>query len=220
MEKGAYIFINSENKIDLFIFMKTSKEQLKTALPINFSMGEILENHDTLQVIFNNGMDYLGSTNSEEVPKIIDNLNAIDLLNNDYSQLKNKGFISLTEREYNNMINFSKEDDAAVKWCEEKYPELTTEYKKIMMEQYVLFCKKHRNYGTSNVNVGTNLETDADIKLALTGLWFRINDKIQRLKNLVVLGEPDTVGEPIEDTLKDLSVYGIIGQIVQQGKCR
>ena len=116
------------------------------------------------------------------------------------------------------MINFTPEDDAAVKWCEEIYPELTQEYKKIMMEQYVLFCKKHRNYGTSNVNVGTNLETDADIKLALTGLWFRINDKIQRLKNLVVLGEPDTVGEPIEDTLKDLSVYGIIGQIVQQGK--
>ena len=116
------------------------------------------------------------------------------------------------------MINFSEEDDAAVKWCEEKYPELTAEYKKIMMEQYVLFCKKHRNYGTSNVNVGTNLETNADIKLALTGLWFRVNDKIQRLKNLVILGEPDTVGEPIEDTLKDLSVYGIIGQIVQQGK--
>jgi len=116
------------------------------------------------------------------------------------------------------MINYSEEDDAAVKWCEEKYPELTQEYKKIMMEQYVLFCKKHRNYGTSNINVGTNLETDGDVKLALTGLWFRINDKIQRLKNLVVLGEPDTVGEPIEDTLKDLSVYGIIGQIVQQRK--
>jgi hypothetical protein len=87
-----------------------------------------------------------------------------------------------------------------------------------MMEQYVLFCKKHRNYGTSNINVGTQLETDADIKLSLTGLWFRINDKINRLKNLVVLGEPDTVGESVEDTLKDLSVYGIIGQIVQQGK--
>ena len=64
----------------------------------------------------------------------------------------------------------------------------------------------------------SNIKTDVDIKLALTGLWFRINDKINRLKNLVVLGEPDTVGEPIEDTLKDLSVYGIIGQIVQQGK--
>lgn len=116
------------------------------------------------------------------------------------------------------MIKFTPEDDAAVKWCEEKYPELTAEYKKIMMEQYVLFCKKHRNYGTSNINVGTQLETPADIKLSLTGLWFRVNDKIQRLKNLVVLGEPDTVGESIEDTLQDLSVYGIIAQIVQQGK--
>ena len=116
------------------------------------------------------------------------------------------------------MMDFTKEDDEAVKWCEEKYPELPAEYKKIMMGQYILFCKKHRNYGTSNINVGTNLETEGDIKLSLTGLWFRMNDKIQRLKNLVVLGEPDTVGESIEDTFKDLSVYGIIGQIVQQGK--
>ena len=115
-------------------------------------------------------------------------------------------------------LKFSKEDNEAVEWCEKTYPELTTEYKKIMMEQYILFCKKHRNYGTSNINVGTNLETNADIKLSLTGLWFRLNDKIQRLKNLIVLGEPDTVGESVEDTFKDLSVYGIIGQIVQQGK--
>ena len=116
------------------------------------------------------------------------------------------------------MIDFTPEDDAAVKWCEEKYPDIATEYKNIMMEQYILFCKKHRNYGTANINVGTNLETEGDIKLSLTGLWFRMNDKIQRLKNLVVLGEPDTVGESVADTLKDLSVYGIIGQIVQQGK--
>jgi hypothetical protein len=116
------------------------------------------------------------------------------------------------------MIEFTKEDNEAVEWCEENYSELTQEYKKIMMEQYVLFCKKHRNYGTTNINVGTNLENESDIKLALTGLWFRLNDKISRLKNLVVMGEPDTVGESIDDTLKDLSVYGIIGQIVQQGK--
>ena len=115
-------------------------------------------------------------------------------------------------------LNFSEEDNKAVEWCEQNYKELTDEYKKIMMEQYVLFCKKHRNYGTGNVNVGTNLETDSDVKLALTGLWFRLNDKIQRLKQLVVLGEPDTVGESINDTFQDLSVYGIISQIVQQKK--
>ena len=115
-------------------------------------------------------------------------------------------------------LKFSKEDNEAVDWCEKTYPKLTIEYKKIMMEQYVLFCKKHRNYGTGNVNVGTNLETEGDVKLALTGLWFRLNDKIQRLKQLVIQNEPDTVGESITDTFQDLSVYGIIAQIVQQKK--
>ena len=115
-------------------------------------------------------------------------------------------------------MKFSKEEEEAVNWCETSYPELTTEYKKIMMEQYILFCKKHRNYGTGNINVGTNLDTDGDVKLALTGLWFRMNDKIQRLKQLVINGEPDTVGESSVDTYQDLSVYGIIAQIVSQKK--
>ena len=75
-------------------------------------------------------------------------------------------------------MEFSKEDNEAVEWCEKNYQDITTEYKKIMMEQYILFCKKHRNYGTGNINVGTNLDTDADVKLALTGIWFRLNDKI------------------------------------------
>ena len=115
-------------------------------------------------------------------------------------------------------FKFTDEDNKAVEWCETNYPEMTTEYKKIMMEQYIIFCKKHRNYGTGNINVGTNLETDGDVKLALTGLWFRLNDKIQRLKQLVVLGEPDTVGESIDDTFQDLSVYSLIARIVQQKK--
>ena len=115
-------------------------------------------------------------------------------------------------------MEFSKEDNEAVKWCEDNHSELCTEYKKIMMEQYILFCKKHRNYGTGNINVGTNLESNNDVKLALTGLWFRLNDKIQRLKQLVVLGEPDTVGESVQDTFQDMSIYGIIAQIVQQKK--
>ena len=115
-------------------------------------------------------------------------------------------------------MEFSKEDNEAVKWCEDNYKSLTDEYKKIMMEQYVLFCKKHRNYGTGNINVGTNLDTDNDVKLALTGLWFRLNDKIQRLKQLVVNNGPDTVGETMQDTYQDLSIYGIIAQLVSQKK--
>ena len=115
-------------------------------------------------------------------------------------------------------IKFSKEDNESVEWCESNHSEICTEYKKIMMNQYITFCKKHRNYGCGNINVGTNLDTDGDVKLALTGLWFRMNDKIQRLKQLIIIGEPDTVGESIDDTFQDLSVYGIIAQIVKEKK--
>ena len=83
---------------------------------------------------------------------------------------------------------------------------------------YETFCKKQRNYGPGNISVGTQLQTDEDVKLALTGLFFRKNDKIQRIKQLVVLGQPDEVGEAIQDTYEDLSVYGIISQLVQRGK--
>lgn len=106
----------------------------------------------------------------------------------------------------------------AVEYCEINYPQTTDEFKKIMDEMYITFCKKQRNYGPSNISVGTTLETEKDIKLSLTGLWFRINDKVQRLKQLVVMGEPDEVGESIQDTYEDLSVYGIIAQIVQRKK--
>ena len=112
----------------------------------------------------------------------------------------------------------SPEIESAVEFCERTYPQTTEEFKKILDEMYVTFCKKQRNYGPGNISVGTPLETKDDIKLSLTGLWFRINDKVQRLKQLVVLGQPDEVGESIQDTYEDLSVYGVIAQLVQRGK--
>ena len=106
------------------------------------------------------------------------------------------------------------QEDEAVTYCEKEYPETCKEFKRIMTEQYVLFCKKQKNYGPGNISVGTDLRTDGDVKLSLTGLWFRINDKIQRLKQLIILGHKDNVGESELDTFQDLSVYGIIAQLV------
>ena len=106
----------------------------------------------------------------------------------------------------------------ATEYCEKYYPEMTSEFKKIQDEMYETFCKKQRNYGPGNISVGTSLQTSDDIKLSLTGIWFRINDKIQRLKQLVVLGQPDEVGESVDDTFQDLAVYSIIAQIVKRGK--
>lgn len=109
-------------------------------------------------------------------------------------------------------------NEEIVKVVEEMYPQTTGEFKKILGEMYVTFCKKQLNYGPSNIAVGTALTTPEDIKLSLTGLWFRINDKVQRLKQLVVFGVKDVVGEAATDTYEDLSVYGVIAQIVSRGK--
>lgn len=107
---------------------------------------------------------------------------------------------------------------SATKQCEELYPETTAEFKKILKEQYDLFCRKQLNYGPDNISVGTKLATPEEIKLSQTGLWFRMSDKIQRLKQLVLLNREDHVGEGVQDTYSDLSVYGIIAQIVIRGK--
>ena len=106
----------------------------------------------------------------------------------------------------------------AITLMEEKYPEMTNKFKQIQREQYELFCGKMLNYGTSNIALGTELRTADDIKMSLSGIWFRMNDKIQRLKQLVVLGNPDAVGESVADTFGDLSVYGILAQIIPSGK--
>lgn len=116
------------------------------------------------------------------------------------------------------VVNDGPTDQSARVYCEQNYPQMMEEYQRIMWDQYETFCKKQRNYGPGNISVGTSLETKDDVRLSLTGLWFRINDKVQRLKQMVVLGQPDEVGESIQDTFQDLSVYGIIAQIVQNGK--
>ena len=91
-------------------------------------------------------------------------------------------------------------EQSAVTYCEENYPQTTEEFKNILDEMYLTFCKKQRNYGPGNISVGTSLQTQDEVRLSLTGLWFRINDKVNRLKQMVVLGQPDEVGESIQDT--------------------
>jgi hypothetical protein len=108
--------------------------------------------------------------------------------------------------------------NSVIKEIEEKYPEMTKEFKKIMRDQYETFCRKQSNYGPDNVALGKDLTKEEDRKLSQMGLWFRMNDKIQRIKQLVVLGRQDNVGEAVDDTYQDLSVYSIIAQLVKNEK--
>jgi len=109
-------------------------------------------------------------------------------------------------------------DEDAVGYIETTYPETAEEFKRLQKEQYELFCKKQMDYGPSNIAMGTNLITDEEKRLSLIGLIVRINDKVQRLINLVVKNNRQAQNEPTIDAFKDLACYGIIAQIVNNGK--
>ena len=102
---------------------------------------------------------------------------------------------------------------------EKEWPEMTKEFKKIQREQYELFLHKQHDYGPGNISVGTNLQTPEEVKLSLTGLWFRMNDKLQRMKTLLMGNKESAVqDEPLEDAYLDVSNYGIIATLVGRGK--
>ena len=108
----------------------------------------------------------------------------------------------------------------AMDFIEEAYPETAREFKRLQKEQYKLFCKKQMDYGPSNISMGTSLTTNDEKRLSLVGLIVRINDKVQRLLNLMVKNNRKAQNEPTEDAFKDLACYGIIAQILQNGKWR
>jgi hypothetical protein len=102
---------------------------------------------------------------------------------------------------------------------EQEWPEMTKEFKKLQREQYVLFLHKQHDYGPGNISVGTQLQTKEEVKLSLTGLWFRMNDKLQRVKTLLMNNRESAVkDEPLEDAFLDVSNYGIMATIVKNGK--
>lgn len=98
----------------------------------------------------------------------------------------------------------------------EEYPVIYQGYAEIVEEQFELFAKKHLDYGMHNVSAGTNLETDQEKEFAMTGLWYRLSDKINRWKNMIISGRK-AENETLIDTFQDITNYGIISQLVSRG---
>ena len=103
IEKGAYIFYDEDDNIDLFIFMKLSNQDLRKALPL--LPPEEIKDHNMLCCIFNNGVDYLGSGTENDVKSIIfkPGLEMIDLLNNNFESIKKKGLPLLEKNVYESL---------------------------------------------------------------------------------------------------------------------
>ena len=109
--------------------------------------------------------------------------------------------------------------DNVITQMEKEWPEMTAEFRRVQREQYELFLHKQHDYGPGNISVGTMLQTPEEVKLSLTGLWFRMNDKLQRVKTLLMHGRESAVkDEPLEDAYLDVSNYGIMATIVKNGK--
>ena len=54
---------------------------------------------------------------------------------------------------------------------EMSYPVMMDRFKKIIDEQYELFCRKQYDYGSQNITLGGDLDKDEDRMLALEALW-------------------------------------------------
>jgi len=97
-----------------------------------------------------------------------------------------------------------------------EYPTIYDGYQSIIDEQFELFAKKHLDYGMHNVSAGTNLDTADEVEFAMTGLWYRLSDKINRWKNMIISGRK-AQNETLIDTFQDITNYGIIAQLVKKG---
>ena len=97
-----------------------------------------------------------------------------------------------------------------------EYPTIYEGYQSIVDQQFELFAKKHLDYGMHNITAGTNLQTQDETEFAMTGLWYRLSDKINRWKNMIISGRK-AQNETLIDTFQDITNYGIIAQLVERG---
>mgnify|MGYP001296389828 FL=1 len=110
----------------------------------------------------------------------------------------------------------AKNPPSAKEILRDEYPTIYNAYKEIIDEQFELFAKKHLDYGMHNVSAGTNLDTNDEVEFAMTGLWYRLSDKINRWKNMIISGRK-AQNETLIDTFQDVTNYGIIAQLVKKG---
>ena len=110
----------------------------------------------------------------------------------------------------------AKHPPSAREILKKEYPTIYNGYQSIVDEQFELFARKHLDYGMHNVSAGTNLENPDEVEFAMTGLWYRLSDKINRWKNMIISGRR-AQNESLIDTFQDVTNYGIIAQLVKRG---
>lgn len=79
----------------------------------------------------------------------------------------------------------------------------------VYSELHAVLVAKQRDYGPYNISRAPGG--------AINGLLVRMNDKMERLKNLYYSGE-EPQNESLEDSFVDIANYAVICMMVQRGK--
>jgi hypothetical protein len=97
---------------------------------------------------------------------------------------------------------------------------IESHFKTQQTEQFLLFQEKNKSYGMTNISGGeeVDLEIPENKKEALYGLWFRMRDKLARMRQLILTNSDGSADESLNDTLNDLSNYSNISIIVNKGE--
>lgn len=78
-------------------------------------------------------------------------------------------------------------------------------FEAICAEMRATFVQKHKDYGKGNI-----------LSIKELGITFRLAEKIERLKNLLLQGNTP-VNESIQDNIKDIAVYSVILEMYRRG---
>lgn len=89
-----------------------------------------------------------------------------------------------------------------------KGEEFDKQFRELLEDRFLLFKRKQASYGPNNIAA-----------LGEKGIFVRIWDKVQRLRNLMWFEKPNTIeDESIEDTLSDLAVYAMMTVVLRRGQ--
>jgi hypothetical protein len=88
----------------------------------------------------------------------------------------------------------------------EKPQHLDEAFAQINEELLQMFLKKHRDYGKGNILAVKEL-----------GIAMRINEKIERLKHLLMKSD-EPANESIEETWTDVAVYAVLAILYRRGQ--
>lgn len=84
---------------------------------------------------------------------------------------------------------------------------LDESFKRIADELLATFIQKHKDYGKGNI-----------LNIKELGIAFRLAEKIERLKNLLMNPAQAPQNESIADNIKDIAVYAIIMEMFRRGE--